>query len=268
MFERFTSQARGVVLLAQEEARALRHNYVGTEHILLGLLREEQGLAAVVLATLDVTVDAVRAEVVTIVGSGEEVTGGQIPFTPRAKTVLELSLREARSLGHFHIGTEHILLGLVGEDEGVAARILSGFGADAEKIRGEVLRMLSGPAGRMAELAAERDRRRPPLDWRRARMLWRPEGLELRIPLALNEGASAAFAADAIWSTEPLAGLRREIWDGWLALASPSLLEDADPAILRRLLDAAAESAVNDGGGGGARAEDFLRRLRDEPPGR
>jgi hypothetical protein len=278
MFERFTSQARGAVVLAQEEARALRHNYIGTEHILLGLLREEQGLAAVVLGMLDVTVDAVRAEVLRIVGSGEELTGGQIPFTPRAKKVLELSLREATSLGHDYIGTEHILLGLVSEhillglvreDGGVAARILIGFGADAEKIRGEVLRMLSGPVGgRLPESAAEGDRRRPPLDWRRARMLWRPEGLELRIPLALNEGASAAFAADAVWSTEPLTGLRREVWDDWLGLASPSLLEDVDPAMLRRLLDAAAERAVNDGGAGSARVEDFLRRLRDEPPGR
>jgi ATP-dependent Clp protease ATP-binding subunit ClpC len=127
VFERFTERARQVVVLAQEEARILKHNYIGTEHILLGLLREEEGLAARVLESLDITVERVRAQVVRIVGSGEEVTSGQIPFTPRAKKVLELALREALSLGHNYIGTEHILLGLVRENEGVAARILLAF---------------------------------------------------------------------------------------------------------------------------------------------
>src|SRR4051812_12751148 len=148
MFERFTERARQVVVLAQEEARILKHNYIGTEHILLGLLREEEGLAARVLESLDITVERVRAQVVRIVGSGEEVTSGQIPFTPRAKKVLELAFREALSLGHNYIGTEHILLGLVRENEGVAARILLDFDADSEKIRNEVIRMLSGPGGR------------------------------------------------------------------------------------------------------------------------
>src|ERR1700710_1828317 len=148
MFERFTERARQVVVLAQEEARTLKHNYIGTEHILLGLLREEEGLAARVLESLDITVERVRSQVVRIVGSGEEVTSGQIPFTPRAKKVLELALREALSLGHNYIGTEHILLGLVRENEGVAARILLDFVADSEKIRNEVIRMLSGPGGR------------------------------------------------------------------------------------------------------------------------
>src|SRR6201747_1554770 len=148
MFERFTERARQVVVLAQEEARTLKHNYIGTEHILLGLLREEEGLAARVLESLDITVERVRAQVVRIVGSGEEVTSGQIPFTPRAKKVLELALREALSLGHNYIGTEHILLGLARENEGVAARILLDFDADSEKIRNEVIRMLSGPGGR------------------------------------------------------------------------------------------------------------------------
>ena len=131
MFERFTERARQVVVLAQDEARALKHNYIGTEHILLGLLREEEGLAARVLDSLDITVEDVRANVARIVGQGEEVTTGQIPFTPRAKKVLELALREALSLGHNYIGTEHILLGLV-----------------AEKIRNEIIRMLSGPGRR------------------------------------------------------------------------------------------------------------------------
>jgi ATP-dependent Clp protease ATP-binding subunit ClpC len=151
MFERFTERARQVVVLAQEEARTLKHNYIGTEHILLGLLREEEGLAARVLESLDITVERVRAQVVRIVGSGEEVTSGQIPFTPRAKKVLELALREALSLGHNYIGTEHILLGLVRENEGVAARILLDFDADSEKIRNEVIRMLSGPGGRRGQ---------------------------------------------------------------------------------------------------------------------
>ncbi|MFL5940769.1 MAG: ATP-dependent Clp protease ATP-binding subunit [Gaiellaceae bacterium] len=150
MFERFTERARQVVVLAQDEARALKHNYIGTEHILLGLLREEEGLAARVLESLDITVEEVRAQVARIVGQGDEVTTGQIPFTPRAKKVLELALREALSLGHNYIGTEHILLGLVRENEGVAARILLDFDADAEKIRNEIIRMLSGPGRRQA----------------------------------------------------------------------------------------------------------------------
>jgi ATP-dependent Clp protease ATP-binding subunit ClpC len=148
VFERFTERARQVVVLAQDEARALGHNYIGTEHILLGLLREEEGLAARVLESLDVTVEEVRAQVAQIIGPGDEpIVAGQIPFTPRAKKVLELSLREALSLKHNYIGTEHILLGLVRENEGVAARILLDFDADAEKIRKEIMRTLSGPGG-------------------------------------------------------------------------------------------------------------------------
>ena len=160
MFERFTERARQVVVLAQDEARALKHNYIGTEHILLGLLREEEGLAARVLESLDITVEEVRAQVARIVGQGDEVTTGQIPFTPRAKKVLELALREALSLGHNYIGTEHILLGLVRENEGVAARILLDFDADAEKIRNEIIRMLSGPGRRQQGGAAARRARR------------------------------------------------------------------------------------------------------------
>src|SRR3989441_2589199 len=151
VFERFTERARQVVVLAQDEARALKHNYIGTEHILLGLLREEEGLAARVLESLDITVEEVRAQVARIVGQGDEVTSSQIPFTPRAKKVLELALREALSLGHNYIGTEHILLGLVRENEGVAARILLDFDAGAEKIRNEIIRMLSGPGRRQGQ---------------------------------------------------------------------------------------------------------------------
>jgi ATP-dependent Clp protease ATP-binding subunit ClpA len=144
VFERFTERARQVVVLAQDEARGLRHNYIGTEHILLGLLREEEGLAARVLESLDITIEEVRAQVQRIVGQGEEAATGQIPFTPRAKKVLELSLKEALAMNHNYIGTEHVLLGLVRENEGVAARILLDFDADSEKVRSEVIRMLGG----------------------------------------------------------------------------------------------------------------------------
>jgi ATP-dependent Clp protease ATP-binding subunit ClpC len=148
MFERFTERARQVVVLAQEEARALKHNYIGTEHLLLGLLREEEGIAAQVLTSLEVNLDEVRMQVAQIVGMGDEAAAGQIPFTPRAKKVLELALREALSLGHNYIGTEHILLGLIKENEGVAARILLEFDADSEKIRNEIMRKLTGSARR------------------------------------------------------------------------------------------------------------------------
>src|SRR5947208_15659154 len=150
VFVGFKDRARQAAVLAQDEARALKHNYIGTEHILLGLLRDEEGLAGRVLESLEITVEEVRAQVARIVGQGDEVTTGQIPFTPRAKKVLELALREALSLGHNYIGTEHILLGLVRENEGVAARILLDFDADAEKIRNEIIRMLSGPGRRTA----------------------------------------------------------------------------------------------------------------------
>jgi ATP-dependent Clp protease ATP-binding subunit ClpC len=146
LFERFTGRARQVVVLAEDEARALGHSYIGTEHLLLGLLREEEGLAARVLEGIDVTLEEARAQVVRIVGRGDEVAAGQIPFTPRVKTVLELSLREAISLGHNYIGTEHILLGLVREREGVGAEILRDFDADAETIRREVIRIVGGRA--------------------------------------------------------------------------------------------------------------------------
>jgi ATP-dependent Clp protease ATP-binding subunit ClpA len=159
MFERFTERARRVVVLAQDEARLLKHNYIGTEHILLGLLREEEGLAARVLDTLDITVEEVRAQIVRIVGQGDEVDTGQIPFTPRVKKVLELALQEALELGHDYIGTEHILLGLVLEDGGVGARILRDFDADPEKVRNELIRMLTGP-GRRQEPAGRRRVRR------------------------------------------------------------------------------------------------------------
>jgi ATP-dependent Clp protease ATP-binding subunit ClpA len=146
VFERFTKQARQVVVLAQEEARGLRHDHIGTEHILLGLLREEEGLAGRVLESLDVTHERVREQVVRIVGFGEQEPPGQIPFTPRAKKVLELGLRESLSLGHMSVDTEHILLGIVRENQGIAARIMLDFDADPEKIRNQVMRMLPATA--------------------------------------------------------------------------------------------------------------------------
>jgi ATP-dependent Clp protease ATP-binding subunit ClpC len=158
LFERFTEQARQVVVVAQDEARALNHNYIGTEHILLGLLREGEGVAARVLVSLGVTLELVRAQVVEVVGPGEgEVTHGQIPFTPRAKKVLELALREALSLGHNHIGPEHILLGLSRDNEGVASRILLACDADAEKIRNEVMRLVPGPGPHPAVATLRRE---------------------------------------------------------------------------------------------------------------
>ncbi len=147
MFERFTDRARRVVVLAQEEARLLNHNYIGTEHILLGLLNEGEGIAAKALESLGINLSGVREQVVEIIGQGQQAPTGHIPFTPRAKKVLELSLREALQLGHNYIGTEHILLGLIREGEGVAAQVLQKLGAELQKVRQTVIQLLSGPSG-------------------------------------------------------------------------------------------------------------------------
>ncbi|HCB37674.1 MAG TPA: NDP-hexose 4-ketoreductase [Acidimicrobiaceae bacterium] len=144
MFERFTDRARRVVVLAQEEARLLSHNYIGTEHILLGLIHEGEGVAARAMESLDISLEAVRSQVEEIIGQGAASPSGHIPFTPRAKKVLELSLREALQLGHNYIGTEHILLGLLREGEGVAAQVLVKLGADLSKVRQQVIQLLSG----------------------------------------------------------------------------------------------------------------------------
>src|SRR5262245_56498887 len=147
VFERFTDRARRVVVLAQEEARLLNHNYIGTEHILLGLIHEGEGVAAKALESLGISLEAVRAQVEEIIGHGGTAPPGHIPFTPRAKKVLELSLREALQLGHNYIGTEHILLGLIREGEGVAAQVLVKLGADLSRVRQQVIQLLSGYAG-------------------------------------------------------------------------------------------------------------------------
>ncbi len=146
IFERFTERARQVCVLAQDEARAARRDAIGTEHILIGLLREEASLAARVLESFNLTAGEVRRQAKELTGDGPEAVFGSIPFTPRAKRVLELSLREALSLGHNYIGTEHILLGLVRENGGIAAQILTELGLGAENIRDEVIRILSGPS--------------------------------------------------------------------------------------------------------------------------
>ena len=148
MFERFTDRARRVVVLAQEEARMLNHNYIGTEHILLGLIHEGEGVAAKALESLNISLEAVRSQVEESIGQGKQAPSGHIPFTPRAKKVLELSLREALQLGHNYIGTEHILLGLIREGEGVAAQVLVKLGADLNRVRQQVIQLLSGYQGK------------------------------------------------------------------------------------------------------------------------
>ena len=155
MFERFTDRARRVVVLAQEEARALNHNYIGTEHILLGLIQEGEGVAAKALESMGISLDAVRTEVKDIIGTGGHPPSGYIPFTPRAKKVLELALREALQLGHKYIGTEHILLGLIREGEGVAAQVLVKLGADLSRVRQQVIQLLSGYEGNEEEGGGE-----------------------------------------------------------------------------------------------------------------
>src|SRR6218665_3079670 len=148
MFERFTDRARRVVVLAQEEAKLLKHNYIGTEHILLGLIHEGEGVAARALEALSISLESVREQVQDIIGQGQQQPSGHIPFRPRAKKVLELSLREALQLGHTYIGTEHILLGLIREGEGVAAQVLVKLGADLNRVRQQVIQLLSGYQGK------------------------------------------------------------------------------------------------------------------------
>jgi ATP-dependent Clp protease ATP-binding subunit ClpC len=166
MFERFTDRARQVLALAQDEARMLNHNYIGTEHLLLGLIHEGGGVAAQALESLGVSLEAVRQQVEEIIGQGQHSTAGRIPFTPRAKKVLELSRREALAMGHNYVGTEHILLGLIREGDGVAAQVLVRMGADLNRVRQQVIHILSGQqdkdepkSGRAARHAGKAGRR-------------------------------------------------------------------------------------------------------------
>jgi ATP-dependent Clp protease ATP-binding subunit ClpA len=153
VFERFTDRARRVVVYAQEEAQLLHHNHVGTEHLLLGLVHDGEGVAAKALEVLGIRLEALRSQVEATIGRGQRTPSGHIPFTPRAKKVLELSLREAKQLGHNYIGTEHILLGLVREGEGVAAQVLRTLGGDLSRVRQQVIQLLTGHAG-VVEAAA------------------------------------------------------------------------------------------------------------------
>jgi ATP-dependent Clp protease ATP-binding subunit ClpC len=154
MFERFTDRARRVVVFAQDEARGLNHNWIGTEHLLLAVIREGHGVGAKALESMQISLDAARQQVESIIGRGQNPVGdGHIPFTPRAKKVLELSLREALELGHDYIGTEHILLGLIREGDGVAAQVLVKMGADLNRVRQQVIQVLHGHQGRQPPLS-------------------------------------------------------------------------------------------------------------------
>jgi len=184
MFERFTERARKAMVLAQEEAGRFRHNYIGTEHLLLGLLREDEGLAARALTALGVTLEVARERVASIVGYGEDSTGGQVPFTPRSKKVLQLSLREATRLDHNYIGTEHILLGLAREGEGVAVQVLSDLGISPDDIRRELVLMLPGEQVRSLE-SARRDVEPP--EFTPNQLLFRGRVESLRIDVRLGD---------------------------------------------------------------------------------
>ena len=226
MFERFTDRARRVVVLAQEEARVLDHNYIGTEHILLGLIHEGEGVAARALESLGISLEAVRTQVQEMIGPGDEAPTGHIPFTPRAKKVLELSLREALGLGHNYIGTEHILLGLIREGEGVAAQVLVGLGAGLDRVRQQVVQLLADAGASQAEQVAA-----GPSRIRQQAVTamvaggpgpYRDEPAELVrvVPLAREVFHGLGFRVVLI---------SLEVWSGWLDLRY-ALLPDGPPA--------------------------------------
>ncbi len=226
MFERFTDRARRVVVLAQEEARLLNHNHIGTEHILLGLIHEGEGVAYLALTELGISLDAVRAQVEAEIGQGSEAPGGHIPFTPRAKKVLELSLREALQLGHNYIGTEHILLGLIREGEGVAARVLVGLGAGLDVVRQQVVQLLANAGAAQAEQVAAGPGR---IGQQAVTAMvaggpgfYREEPAELVrvVPLAREVFHGLGFRMVLI---------SLEVWSGWLDLRY-ALLPDGPPA--------------------------------------
>jgi hypothetical protein len=226
MFERFTDRARRVVVLAQEEARLLNHNHIGTEHILLGLIHEGEGVAYLALTELGISLDAVRAQVEAEIGQGSEAPGGHIPFTPRAKKVLELSLREALQLGHNYIGTEHILLGLIREGEGVAAQVLVGLGAGLDRVRGQVVQLLANAGASQAEqVTAGPSRIRQQAVTAMVAGgpgFYRDEPAELVrvVPLAREVFHGLGFRMVLI---------SLEVWSGWLDLRY-ALLPDGPPA--------------------------------------
>jgi hypothetical protein len=234
MFERFTDRARRVVVLAQEEARHLDHNYIGTEHILLGLIHEGEGVAARALTELDISLEAVRGEVMEIVGRGPEPPSGHIPFTPRAKKVLELSLREAMALGHNYIGTEHILLGLIREGEGVAAQVLINLGAGLERTRQQVIQILSGMAGGQAEQLAGMSSR---ITQQQAMaMVAGGPGVYQEEPVELVRVVPVArevYSGDGM----RVVLISLEIWSGWLDLRFAMLPDPSSGGRTQWLLD-------------------------------
>ena len=234
MFERFTDRARRVVVLAQEEARLLNHNYIGTEHILLGLIHEGEGVAAKALESLGISLEAVRAQVEEIIGQGQSAPTGHIPFTPRAKKVLELSLREALQLGHNYIGTEHILLGLIREGEGVAAQVLVKLGASFDRVRQQVIQILADASQLQAEQVG---------------------GMQSRI--SQQQAMAMVAGGPGVYQDEPAelvrvvpvarevhreAGMRvvlisLEIWSGWIDLRFAMLPGSSSGGRMQWLLD-------------------------------
>jgi ATP-dependent Clp protease ATP-binding subunit ClpA len=204
MFERFTDRARRVVVLAQEEARMLNHNYIGTEHILLGLIHEGEGVAAKALESLGISLEGVRQQVEEIIGQGQQAPSGHIPFTPRAKKVLELSLREALQLGHNYIGTEHILLGLIREGEGVAAQVLVKLGADLNRVRLQVIQLLHGYQGKEPEGAPAAVREREVL----ARVVARVDAIDSRLAVIEQRVGTGPDTSDLDQQIEQVRGER------------------------------------------------------------
>jgi ATP-dependent Clp protease ATP-binding subunit ClpA len=228
VFERFTDRARKVVVLAQEEARLLNHNYIGTEHLLLGLIQEGEGIAAKVLERLGVSRSVVRARVEEIIGQGGSSPSGHIPFTPRAKKVLELSLREALQLGHNDIGTEHLLLGLIREGEGVAAQVLAQLGLDSSLVRQDVIQLLSG----YPPLGAGPPRTAPPTDTPAgARAREEARRLAGDRPVGTHHVVSAILEDDQSLGAKALTalGVTAEALEGQLARLSPADTSDELP---------------------------------------
>ena len=228
VFERFTDRARGVVVLAQEEARLLNHNYIGTEHLLLGLIHEGEGIAATALQRLGLSLDMVRSRVEEIIGHGGSSPSGHIPFTPRAKKVLELSLREALQLGHNYIGTEHLLLGLIREGEGVAAQVLAQLGLDLALVRQEVIQLLSGYAPPVAGLP----RTVPPADTPAgARAKDEARRLAGDRPVGTHHVVTAILGDDESLGAKALAalGVTAEALEAELARLSPADTSDELP---------------------------------------
>jgi Clp amino terminal domain, pathogenicity island component len=221
MFERFTDRARRSVVLAQQEASQLNHNYIGTEHLLLGLLHEDSGVAARALESLGVSLEAVRAQVEEIIGRGKEAPSGHVPFTPRSKKVLELALREALLLDHNYIGTEHILLGLVREGEGVAAQVLVELGADLPRVRQQVTQVLAGSAGQASQAGGAARGQTEALP---AGILAAPGALPLsglerpRLDRVIPLGQEIALPGG-----ERLVLISLEIWAAWMTLRSALL---------------------------------------------